>query len=162
MLCGIYLKGLGMGFKPFTTSPPLAIPIIIIYYILYYHNNIVLYTSSWSNFLFTENCPGHLGFFFLLILFSRPRTYVFAFLTSHAVYFYKKIHTTFYWYVLKIYRLKIYRKIYQNISTKITYNMQNVYIFLKRASTRFRFYEKVLKKTKGTWARVRGSHYYFF
>ena len=38
--------------------------------------------------------------------------------------------------------------------------MQNVYIFLKRASTRFRVYEKVLKKTKGTWARVRGSHFF--
>ena len=27
--------------------------------------------------------------------------------------------------------------------------MQNIYIFLKRASTRFRFYEKVLKKRMG-------------
>ena len=54
-------------------------------------------------------------------------------------------------YVLKIYRLKIYRPKTKIYRTKITYNidMQNEYIFLKRASTRFRFYEKVLKKRRG-------------
>ena len=37
------------------------------------------------------------------------------------------------------------------IDHNISKYMKNVHIFFKRASTRFRFYEKVRKSTKGTW-----------
>ena len=60
------------------------------------------------------------------------------------------------WYVLKIYRPKYIDSKYidskyidsKYIDNNISKYMQNVFIFLNPASTRFRFYEKVRKSTK--------------